>query len=54
MVVGAIAAAVGLATSGPFAKWLCLGGGFLIALGVEKLVSRRIRNAAEAILRERS
>lgn len=29
-----------------FDAMLCVGGGFLIALGAEKLVSRRIRNAA--------
>jgi hypothetical protein len=30
-------------------KWLCGGGGFLIALGAEKLVSRRIRLAAKRL-----
>lgn len=46
VVLGVAAALIGLLTDGPFAKWLCLGGGFLIALGAEKLVSRRIRSAA--------
>lgn len=31
-------------------KLLCIGGGFLIALGAEKLVSRRIRRIAARLL----
>ena len=44
--VGILAAVTGFLTDGTSSRLLCLGGGFLIALGAEKLVSRRIRNAA--------
>jgi hypothetical protein len=54
VVIGVAAAVIGLMTAGTAAKWLCLGGGFLIALGAEKLVSRRIRSAALALVRERT
>jgi hypothetical protein len=54
VVIGAAAGLIGLLTDGPAAKWLCLGGGFLVALGAEKLVSRRIRYAALALVRERN
>jgi hypothetical protein len=54
VVIGVAAGAIGLMTDGAAAKWLCLGGGFLIALGAEKLVSRRIRSAALALVRERA
>lgn len=45
--IGVAAAATGLA----MLNWsseaiICVGGGFLIALGAEKLVTRRIRAAA--------
>lgn len=49
--VGAIAAVSGLALeNGMLSKVACLGGGFLIALGAEKLVTRRIRTAALALV----
>jgi hypothetical protein len=44
--LGAASAASGWMPEGAAAKCLCLGGGFLIALGAEKLVTRRIRSAA--------
>lgn len=52
--------ALGIA-AGAFGAWrvgatqealLCIGGGFLIALGAEKLVTRRIRAAALQAVRE--
>lgn len=52
--LGLLAAVSGfLAESGPLSKVACLGGGFLIALGAEKLVSRRIRKAALALIKQR-
>lgn len=33
---------------------LCVGSGFLIALGAEKLVTRRIRNAAARVVKDLS
>lgn len=51
VVLGVAAAGIGLLTEGFLAKVLCLGGGFLIALGAEKLVSRRIRSAALGLVR---
>lgn len=53
--LGLVAASVGvLSESGPLSKMACLGGGFLVALGAEKLVSRRIRTAALALIKQRS
>ncbi len=47
LLIGFIAAAIGLQQVGVgLETMLCVGGGFLVALGTEKLVSRRIRNAA--------
>ena len=46
MALGIAATLIGLLTEGPLSKTLCVGGGFLVALGAEKLVSRRIRSAA--------
>lgn len=47
VVLGASATALGLGRLGVSAEsLLCVGGGFLIALGAEKLVTRRIRSAA--------
>lgn len=51
--LGVAALAAGLLVEHELSPWLCAGGGFLIALGAEKLVSRRIRQAASALLRER-
>ena len=49
--VRAIAAVSGLALeNGMLSKVACLGGWFLIALGAEKLVTRRIRTAALALV----
>ena len=45
--LGLAATALGLSRVGMSAESpLCVGGGFLIALGAEKLVTRRIRSAA--------
>lgn len=53
--LGIVAAVLGLLTeSGSLSKVACLEGGFLIALGAEKLVSRRIRKAALALIKQRS
>ncbi len=41
---------IGLNIEDALSKWLCGGGGFLIALGSEKLVSRRIRFAAQQLI----
>ena len=50
--VGVGAVAVGFASLGvSLHAWLLVGGGFLIALGAEKLVTRRIRRAAASVLR---
>lgn len=50
--LGIIALGVGLAFDDASARWLCAGGGFLIALGAEKLVSRRVRKAAQQLMDE--
>lgn len=47
VLLGVVSSAVGLA----MLNWsteaiVCVGGGFLVALGAEKLVTRRIRSAA--------
>lgn len=52
IVLGLVSLGAGLLLEHSLAPWLCAGGGFLIALGAEKLVSRRIRQAATALLRE--
>lgn len=45
--LGVAAAAFGLVRAGLSLEGaLCVGGGFLVALGAEKLVTRRIRSAA--------
>jgi hypothetical protein len=45
--VGGISTVAGLSLDhGILSKIACLGGGFLLALGAEKLVTRRIRTAA--------
>lgn len=50
--VGLGAVATGLVTVGlRLDALLLIGGGFLIALGAEKLVTRRIRRAAATVLR---
>ncbi|MCG8094345.1 MAG: hypothetical protein JAZ17_12120 [Candidatus Thiodiazotropha endolucinida] len=47
IMLGLCATLIGLQITGvSMESLLCIGGGFLIALGAEKLVSRRIRNAA--------
>lgn len=50
VVIALISFSVGLGIEYSISKWLCGGGGFLIALGAEKLVSRRIRFAAKRLL----
>lgn len=57
LLVGYIALGVAALTTGfvledRLARLLCAGGGFLIALGAEKLVSRRIRQVAQHLLSE--
>lgn len=48
--LGLAALGVGLVQEDRSARWLCAGGGFLLALGAEKLVSRRIRSAALVLI----
>ena len=49
--VGVAAGALGLAETGlTLGAVLCVGGGFLVALGAEKLVTRRIRRAAASVV----
>jgi predicted membrane-bound spermidine synthase len=53
VIIGLAASIVGLA----LLKWsaeaiACVGGGFLVALGAEKLVTRRIRAAASQAARD--
>jgi len=49
--IGIAAAGFGLVSSGAsLESILCIGGGFLVALGAEKLVTRRIRNAAASLV----
>lgn len=50
VLLGVLSAALGLSGLGfSLEALLCVGGGFLTALGAEKLVTRRIRNAAAAL-----
>lgn len=46
VMIGLVASVSGWTLDGTASKALCIGGGFLIALGAEKLVTRRIRQAA--------
>ncbi|MBD1833525.1 hypothetical protein H6F74_05245 [Trichocoleus sp. FACHB-90] len=51
VVLGVVAAISGFVIeSGNLSKAACLGGGFLIALGAEKLVTHRIRKAALSLV----
>lgn len=51
--LGVVAAISGFVfESGNLSKAVCLGGGFLIALGAEKLVTRKIRNAALSLIKK--
>jgi hypothetical protein len=53
ILLGILAVVTGLLMNGILAKWLCVGGGFLVALGAEKLVSRRVRLAALSIIQRK-
>jgi|GEM_PF-3127675 len=54
VILGILAAIAGfLSTQAELAKISCLGGGFLIALGAEKLVTYRIRKVALKLIRQR-
>jgi len=47
VLIGVVSSAVGLFMLNWSAEAIaCTGGGFLVALGVEKLITRRIRTAA--------
>jgi hypothetical protein len=49
--LGVAAVGIGLSGAGVSPQTLlCVGGGFLIALGAEKLVTRRIRGAAASVV----
>jgi hypothetical protein len=55
VLLGVVAAASGLV----LLQWsaeaiICVGGGFLVALGAEKLVTRRIRSATRNALSQNS
>lgn len=51
VVLGVASAAMGLVRlGGRLDALLCVGGGFLLALGAEKLVTRRIRSAAASLI----
>lgn len=50
--LGVAALTTGFALEDRLARLLCAGGGFLVALGGEKLVSRRVRRAALHLLNE--
>jgi hypothetical protein len=51
VILGVLAAVVGFVLDrGNLSKIACFGGGFLISLGAEKLVTRRIRNAARSVI----
>ncbi len=50
VILGLVFFTVGMSIDDHLSKWLCGGGGFLVALGSEKLVSRRIRYAAMKLL----
>lgn len=53
--IGLVAAILGLVLLGWRAEAIvCVGGGFLVALGAEKLVTRRIRVAAGQVVAERT
>lgn len=53
MAIGVAAAGVGFVGSGAsLGGILCIGGGSLVALGAEKLVTRRIRGAAASLVRD--
>jgi len=46
LLTGIISLVIGFGFESAQSKLLCAGGGFLTALGIEKLVSRKIRNIA--------
>lgn len=51
IVIGAIGIAAGVTLRGiTLDAILCVGGGFFLALGAEKMVSMRVREAAVAML----
>lgn len=49
IMLGIVAVAVGMIGNITLQSVLCAGGGFLIALGAEKLVSKRIRRIAKQL-----
>lgn len=52
--LGILATTAGfLSTQAQLAKISCLGGGFLMALGAEKLVTNRIRKVALKLIRQK-
>jgi H+/Cl- antiporter ClcA len=51
IILGVLAGAIGfILEEGILSKIACFGGGFLICLGAEKLVTRRIRRVALSLL----
>lgn len=55
IILGILAAVIGfIFEQGILSKIACFGGGFLICLGAEKLVTRRIRTVALSLLEKKS
>jgi hypothetical protein len=55
IILGVLAAVIGfIIERGLLSKIACFGGGFLICLGAEKLVTRRIRTVALSLLDKNS
>lgn len=52
ILLGILSFTAGSLVQTSISNWLCGGGGFLVALGAEKLVSRRIRFAAKKLIDE--
>ena len=46
IITGILSIGIGFGFESPQSKLLCAGGGFLTALGIEKMVSRKIRRIA--------
>lgn len=55
IILGVLAAVIGfILDQGILSKIACFGGGFLICLGAEKLVTRRIRTVALSLIDKKS
>jgi hypothetical protein len=55
IILGVLAAVIGfIFEQGILSKIACFGGGFLICLGAEKLVTRKIRTVALSLIDKKS